>query len=157
MEVSAKAEARFWARVDKSGGDSACWLWRGYCHRNGHGQLKITALSKTPLFAHRVAYQFTYRVDVAKFVVRHTCDNPPCVNPKHLELGTQRENMLDMKLRKRAAFGERNGRAIVTELDVKRIREMPRDATNKAIGKQFGLSGAAVRSIRKRITWKHVS
>lgn len=157
MEVSAKAEARFWARVDRSGGDNACWLWRGYRHRNGHGQLKITAISKAPLFAHRLAYQLVHRVNVAQFVVRHMCDNPPCVNPKHLELGTQKENMRDMKLRNRAAFGERNGRAIVTEIDVKRIREMPIDRTNRAIAKEFGLSDAAVRSIRKRITWKHVS
>jgi len=87
---------RFWDRVDKAGD---CWLWRGLIDRNGYGRIGD---NYRVALAHRFAYEAAIGPIPAGLDVLHSCDNPPCVNPAHLRVGTHAENMADMVRRGRA-------------------------------------------------------
>ena len=87
---------RFWQKVDTSG---ACWEWRGARNAPGYGVIAIGGGRAEG--AHRVSWILTYGLIPPGEVVRHRCDNPPCVRPSHLEIGTHADNMRDMTLRGR--------------------------------------------------------
>lgn len=108
-------EERFWKLVGKSDDVEACWIWLGNRDRDGYG---LTPGKNPPeRRAHRMAYVFTYGSIPDGLLVCHSCDNPPCVKPSHLFLGTQKDNQQDAwaKGRKKKLFGKDNpmfGRAI---------------------------------------------
>ena len=81
---------RFWSKVDKRG---ACWNWTASRMVSGYGVLKFRGRT---CGAHRVAYELTHGPIPDGMVVMHSCDNPSCVNPAHLSLGTICDNMRDM-------------------------------------------------------------
>ena len=90
--AAASLAARFWPKVDKRGPDE-CWPWRACRHPRGYG--KIGADAKT-LVASRVAWEIAHQTQIPPgLFVLHSCDNPPCVNPAHLSLGTARDNLID--------------------------------------------------------------
>lgn len=92
---------RLWSHVDTSGGPDACWPWTGgQVHEHGYGTLRVGGYSKAnpvkhKLYAHRLAWELTNGPIPAGLNVCHRCDNPPCCNPAHLFVGTQRENLQD--------------------------------------------------------------
>lgn len=105
----------------------------------------------------RFIYQECYGEIPEKMVVRHKCDNPHCINPEHLEIGTYKQNSLDMTSRGRQAKGSRNGASKITEKDVLTIRKMRKEGkTLKEIASIFNLSMTSVFNICKRRNWKHV-
>lgn len=90
----------FWDRVAIAGQDE-CWLWLGALKDTGYGQLTRLHISRSPLKAHRVAYELTNGPIQGGLHVLHRCDNRRCVNPAHLFLGTNDDNVRDMFAKKR--------------------------------------------------------
>lgn len=131
-----------------------CWYWTGSTHRNGYGVILVG--NKKVRLAHRVSYQI-YKGDVGRMCVLHSCDNPPCVNPDHLSLGTNADNVQDRVRRGRGApmNGMNNPSAILDELQVLVIRDLLRlNVNRRVIAGYFKISPVNVDSIRKRKTWK---
>ena len=92
-------EDRFWRKVSVSG-DENCWNWMAYKNEHGYGRF-TPSKERGPQLAHRISYELTHGTIPTGSIVRHVCDNPACVNPKHLIIGTMRENTNDMMDRKR--------------------------------------------------------
>lgn len=106
---------------------------------------------------HRVVYSNEYLggEDIPDgMVIRHKCDNPNCINPKHLEIGTQKDNMDDMFGRGRGAIGQKHGMAKLT--DEKVVEIFYSKGTNRHIGSLFGISASMVSIIKNKKRWIHV-
>ena len=108
-KLDANDKERFWSNVDIQQGNR-CWEWKGRVSERGYGLIMIEgernpdgSRNKYDLKAHRVAKVLSEGVEIPPgMIVRHkACDNPPCCNPDHLEIGTHDDNMLDMHLRRR--------------------------------------------------------
>lgn len=144
-------EATFWSRVDVGPAD-ACWAWRGGRFDNGYGAFRYDGRT---LSAHRYVARLAYGAKaVTGAVIMHLCDNPACVNPTHLQIGTYRTNMQDASAKGRMARGERVNGAKLTEEAVRLIRSTK--ANTATLAKRYGVTDDTVRLVRKRRTWKHV-
>ena len=140
-------------RLDLSGGVDGCWLWRGASDQAGYGQ--VTCRQKF-FGAHRLAYLAAYGRLPRGAVIRHSCDNPSCVNPRHLKAGTQAENIRDRDARGRTARGERHGLAKLTAGDVLAIRAEYRPGAAPALADQYGVAPSTIWSIGEGRTWTHL-
>lgn len=98
---------RFWPKVAKT--DDGCWEWQSSCTKMGYGQFQVRKLSKLPFYAHRVSFMIHKGEIPEGKQVCHTCDNPKCVNPEHLFLGSQTDNNRDRQNKGRTASGDKNG------------------------------------------------
>lgn len=96
---------RFWANVAR-GADSDCWEWSGARIRNGYGRFWT---GEREMKAHRYSYELHVGPIPDGLLVCHSCDNPPCVNPAHLWVGTNDDNMADKKAKGRNPTGDANG------------------------------------------------
>jgi hypothetical protein len=136
---------RFWKKV-ALGAPEECWNWTGAVNPNGYG---VIWLGRRNIGAHRAAYLLATGEGADDFQVCHTCDNRRCVNPRHLFLGTNADNHADKALKGRAAKGERNGNAVLTDDSVAQIRAV-RQATGDtyaSIARDFGVDPGHVRRI----------
>lgn len=144
---------RFWTRTVRKG---VCTEWLGSLDSDGYGKFSI---NRTSFRAHRVAYYLFYGIDPDDLMVRHRCDNPRCVNPRHLLLGTQRENIADMDSRNRRGRtfqqGEQSGRAILSEDDVRDIRAS--DKSHADLAQQYGVSRGCIQHAKSGLNWKHLT
>jgi hypothetical protein len=84
---------KLWAGVDRSSDDDACWPWTRWTVESGHGQITIAG---RPRRVHRLVWALVHGEDPYPHYVLHRCDNPPCCNPRHLFLGTKKDNTQDM-------------------------------------------------------------
>ena len=94
---------RFWSKVDKSAGPDACWPWTGGVTRGANRVRGMFYVNGKAALAHRLSAILTYGKPMQGQVTMHSCDNPICCNPRHLAWGTQKKNMEDCSLRKRAS------------------------------------------------------
>lgn len=141
---------RFWAKVEKSDG---CWNWTGYTTR-GYGRF-YTGHKKIEVYAHRYSYELAYGESTAGFMVCHKCDNPRCVRPDHLFLGTQAENLRDMRDKGRQSRGDRAGNALLSDDIVRFIRSS--SERRPELAKKFGVSVATIHNVLAGRIWKHVT
>lgn len=132
--------ARFWSRVEPAS-DFQCWEWRGAANTKGYGRWQ-------GLLAHRVAYTLVNGPIPSGLVIRHRCDNPACCNPRHLEVGTQAENVTDCVTRFRNARGSRHGRTKITDDQVKWILANPDGLTITDMARSLGVAKSTVSMIR---------
>lgn len=117
--------SRMLAKIDVSGGEDACHPWLGTKSREGYGMI-YNQPTRRKERAHRMMYEILHGpITDPELVVRHTCDNPPCCNPKHLLLGTRKQNAEDRGKRKRGRehrqSGEANTNAKLFDADVARV------------------------------------
>lgn len=139
-------------RTNKKG----CHIWVGHVSKNGYGKINLS--SKVHL-AHRIAYSL-YKGPIPKGkLVCHSCDNRRCVNPKHLFLGTHKDNSEDMVSKGRQVKGEKNGRCLLTEKQVREIKKkyIPRKYSIYKLGKEYGISPQHVHYIVSGRYWRHVN
>jgi len=150
MDVTREDEL-FWGKVSENA-ETECWSWTGCINNKGYGRFKRKGKM---LLAHRISYEKTFGPIPNSQQVCHTCDNPKCVNPVHLFLGTQLDNVRDMHRKRRGCYGERHPGAKITAEEVLQIREMyvPGVVGCYAIGKRFGVGAMAVWDIITRHTW----
>ena len=134
-------EAAFWLQVERS---VDCWTWTGTCDKDGYGLFTITADGHRYQRAHRYSYWLATQAHPGKLWVLHRCDNPPCVRPDHLFLGTAADNTADMmaKERNRHATGDRRPGLKLSDGDVAEIRARwtAGGITQTALAREFGVS-----------------
>ena len=142
---------RFWSKIDVSTPD-ACWEWKAGKSPMGYGRYR---LPERAVFAHRYAYELVHGPIPDGLFACHRCDNPGCVNPAHIFLGTHDDNMRDMVSKGRHTAGDKNASRKVSAIEVTQIRAR-RDAgeTLKAIGDSYGITRQAVHLIVTRQTWR---
>lgn len=151
---------RFWEKVSKCEGDG-CWLWTGSQDDHGYGRIS-TRRGQSPRLATRVAWEIEHgSLDPAAKVL-HTCDNPPCVRPSHLFLGTQKANIDDCIAKGRHARGRMQPHAILTESLVLELRrryeqENRRRGIIAQMSRETGISSRTLASMLsgKRWAWLH--
>jgi len=159
FDLSRVKADEFWSRANKLG---ACWLWTGFLDGKGYGRFTIArgiagAYSEG---AHRVSWALTNGAIPTGVHVLHNCDNPWCVNPAHLRLGTHAENMADMATRGRARGGSKPGEACGhaklswdTVREIRRLWALPSHPSQRALGERFGVDRATISYVVRGKTW----
>lgn len=127
--------------------DAGCWVFRGSRNKDGYGVM--TVRGKRTL-THRLAYETWVGPIPDGLIVRHKCDNPPCINPEHLEVGTHRENSEDMVRR-----GRLGALAKLSAGDVAEIRAST--CTRQALSQRFGVSPSTIDKLINRETWRSIT
>jgi hypothetical protein len=156
MKLSRKETQDFWARVDVRDSDK-CWKWKGSCDFGGYGLIYLQRQRKV-FRTHRIAWELFNKKSADGFLVCHSCDNPPCCNPKHLWLGTNADNVADMMAKGRVHHpdGEKNGNAHLTRAQVRQIRKYSKlGYSQKLLTEIFGVSQGQISGILLRKYWKH--
>lgn len=143
----------FWDKVDKGPG---CWTWTASRDLAGYGQFGFRRRVER---AHRVSWILHNGEIPSGQKVLHRCDNPPCVNPAHLFLGTQADNVRDMfaKGRNRTSRGEAVNTAKLTATQVLEILDLKGQADQVTIAAVYGVSRTLISEIHRRKVWKHLT
>ena len=131
--------------------NTGCWIWTASTFSSGYGKFKLDGRSRG---AHQVSYEANVAPTHDGLCVLHRCDVPLCVNPDHLFLGTQADNMADRSAKGRTASGEAHGHAKLTEDDVRAIRKDSR--TQEAIAKDYGVTHPLISYIKNKKIWRHI-
>jgi len=146
-----KVAIRFFDKVLVGDG---CWEWQG-TKVGGYGKFRLDGRKH---FSHRLSFEHFNGEIPEGLSVCHSCDNPSCVNPKHLWLGSHTDNMRDMVAKGRHVMREQNGEANLSAklsaVDVLAIRADPR--IQKDIAKDYGIRQSAVSRIKRKQRWGHL-
>ena len=149
-------EIRFRRYVEEHDGES-CWGWLASHFPNGYGSFNPKGSAR--IGTHRFAYMLAHGIDSIPDgqSVLHRCDNPGCVRPDHLFLGSPADNMLDKVAKSRQSRGERSRRTHLTAANVQEMRMRNANGESYAqLGRAFGITSVNVSMICRRKTWKHV-
>ena len=143
---------RIEAKVEKIP-EAGCWVWMGTTTLRGYGQIESF---KRKHYAHRASYEAFIGPIPKGMYVCHTCDNVYCVNPAHLFLGTQKQNLEDMAKKKRSTWGERNPMAKLTYDQAMQIRlQKQAGASNKELAEKFNVTTSNISAIIRKERWNH--
>jgi len=144
--IDKKTEKRFWAKVDKMG-NGECWEWTAQRDRYGYGRFWIGSRRvQSPRFSWEIR---NGAIPDGMFVC-HSCDNRGCVNPDHLWIGTNQENMTDKMLK------DRHGTAKLTNKEVLEIRDAYPGQTQKQLGEKYKVDHSIIGKIVRRQRWTHI-
>lgn len=174
-------DERVWDHVNKDGPTpphvadlGPCWEWAGDRVRHGYGVIRNGSKGAGRTLAHRVTYAVTFGPIPEGLHVLHKCDNPPCVRPDHLFVGTHADNMADARQKKRFAAGDRSPSRLfperlrrgsrgywakLTEEQVAEIKAMyrPYRVSQHTIAKMYGVTRGTIAQIIQGKAWRHVS
>lgn len=143
--------ARFWKYVSPSSDLFGCWEWTGAHYRNGYG---VFWLSPRHISSHRASWQIHNGPIPDGLDVLHHCDNPGCVNPAHLFVGTQADNGADMAQKRRSPHGPKHHKTYLTPEQIRAIRKRRKDgARYRQIAAEFGIPMNTVNGIVNRLNW----
>ena len=146
--IRPSSEEMFWDKVNKTSG---CWIWKGYITKGGYGTLTVNSITT---FAHRFSWELHSGLIPFGFYILHNCDNPSCVNPNHLYLGTQADNLADMVQRNRTGWGKiRPGITYENSKLFLYQREQIKDRLRKgenvlSLATEFGVTSSLIYRIR---------
>ena len=157
---------RFWSKVKRADG---CWLWRAAKNKHGYGLFSVSGRST---LAHRVAYELMNGPIPTGRSVMHKCDTPSCVNPDHMRVGTQSDNVQDMVekgrvsrgqrhsevLRRTALKGDKHWRARLTADAVRAIRAAASNGVSGSeLARRYGVDPSTVSLVISGRTWSCLS
>lgn len=138
---------------------TGCWIWQRARGSHGYGMLSV---SGRVVLAHRHSYETAKGAIPGSLLVCHSCDNRRCVNPSHLWLGTDRDNLQDALRKGRGRRGVHRGEDNVcsklTEQDVRQIRRrVDAGETQTGVAREFGVHKTTVQYLYARKTWRHIA
>jgi len=148
---------KLWDKVDKT---PSCWVWTAYRNAGGYG---LVGRGGKSYLAHRMAYEELVGPIPAGLCVLHRCDNPACIRPDHLFLGSRGDNNRDRDRKGRNRMqvagrwttrGSDNLRSVLDEEKIRLIRASTKSV--KEIAEEFGIGKTTVFDVRNRNTWKHI-
>lgn len=149
----------FWSKVNKNGSIPAhcpelgqCWEWTAFTDRNGYGRFQY---NQKGTYSHRASWMIAYGNIPANTDILHKCDNPSCVRPDHLFIGTQQQNVSDMIAKGRHCHGEQRWNSKLTKVQADEIRERYANGerNKSALGREFDIHESIVRRILKGERW----
>lgn len=145
---------RFWEKVPKNLPDDVCWEWEGCLNEKGYGNIRLGGRDSKRPKAHRVSWVFYHGRPIPDgMMVMHLCDNPPCVNPVHLRLGTAADNTQHMLAKGRQP--KRTGSRLTDEQVLEIVQLDKQCVPQRTIANHIGISRRTVRGILggKRWSW----
>ncbi|WP_084869471.1 HNH endonuclease [Prescottella equi] len=146
-------EERFWAKVQKGPG---CWEWQGARRPSGHGMFAVSRSRTAPAHSYALELALGYPCP-SGMEACHRCDNPPCVNPRHIYFGTRQQNIDDAWARNRHQVGQDRPAAKLRDPQVIEIRERyALGADAKQLAAEFSIAVPTLRHIVLGLKWKHL-
>jgi len=147
-------EDRFFDKVGRKT-ESGCILWAGGTDKDGYGMIWSLVENQNVRASH-VSYELMVG-PVGGLHILHRCDNPPCINPVHLFLGTEADNAADREKKRRGIFGETHHKAKLTEANVREIRADYAPGRGGILARRFGVAVNTIHGIVNHKIWTHVS
>jgi hypothetical protein len=153
-----KFKERFFAKVEKT---PTCWIWKGAHKAKGYGTIGVGKKSmgnRKNAYAHRISWEMANGEKIPDGLFAcHKCDNPPCVNPEHIFIGTNSENILDSVAKKRFPIASRHYRARLKDSDVQVIFEMRKSGLkHREIAEKYGVCRELITHVLNRQAYKSI-
>lgn len=147
--LALKLSPRFWSKVRMTKHPQKCWEWKASKNAAGYGQLNVGGRKGRPMLAHRVSWIVHNGAIPKGFLVLHDCNNPGCVRPGHLRVGSDLDNSRDAMIKGRVARGKKLPH---TRLTVKQVTEIRKASARlvRETSKKYGISVQMVHSILRR-------
>lgn len=161
IRYSGPASERFWKRVVIPDSVDGCWEWTGCVNEKGYGVFRTD--ESRNMLAHRYCWVSMFGpISGPRFALCHHCDNPKCVNPEHLFLGTLADNNEDMRQKGRSKTptpkrGSASPNARLSDAAVAEILATKGEVTSRDLSDKYGVALCTVKRVRQGKTWKHIN